>query len=348
MKQTIPFLITGALISSQLLFSQIQGDTKQRARTAHDLGKQGELGHRQTQRPLCTDTDVRAFVPRRSESRLVDIGGPKTVDLLVQAAHDADAEIQIRSTDGLVNVYMPGYIKTGISGTLQRVGASVKVKFSDTNSQAIETYVSVRPDVIEALGKLAVRGANLDSRANACRAIGILRGAAAIPQLGEALHSKDNQTMYEALVALQKIRDASSGPRATFLVRDLDERIQVTAIETAGMLLDKEAAPDLREVIARAHTVRVRRAATSSLAMLADPADHELFLHALMWTTRRWHPHRRRRRPGASEESGGSYHAGKILHRGAQDRAASCRGFCRGRSGKAGHQRVQPAALPGE
>jgi HEAT repeat protein len=277
-KQTILFLITGALISSPLLFSQIQGDTRQRARTAHDLGRQGEQGIPKLA-PFVADTDV--SVRSEAVKSLVDIGGPKTVDLLVQAAHDPDAEIQIRATDGLVNVYLPGFIKTGISGTLQRVGDSVKTKFSDINTQAIESYVTVRPDVIEALGKLAVSGATLDSRANACRALGILRADAAIPQLGEALHSKDNQTIFEALVALQKTRDPSSGTRVTFLVRDLDEKIQVTAIETAGILLDTEATPDLREVIGRTKSARVRRAATTSLAMLADPADHELFVHAL-------------------------------------------------------------------
>jgi HEAT repeat protein len=67
----------------------------------------------------------------------------------------------------------------------------------------------------------------------------------------------------------------------TFLVHDLDERVQVTAIQTAGLLLDHEAAPDLRDVMGRTKSARVRRAATSSLAMLADPADHESFLRDL-------------------------------------------------------------------
>ncbi len=278
MKQTILFLISAAFLSSQILFSQVPGDTKQRARTARDLGHQGEPAIPKLA-SYVTDTDLSVRV--EAVKSLVEIGGPKTVDLLVKAAADPDAEIQIRATDGLVNVYLPGYIKTGVSGSLQRAGTVVKAKFSDTNTQAIDPYVTVRPEVIDALGKLAVSGATLDSRANACRALGILRGSAAIPQLGEALHSKDNQTIYEALVALQKIRDPSSGDRVTFLVRDLDERIQETAIQTAGLLLDKDAAPDLREVIGRGKNLRIRRAAMSSLAMIADPTDHELFLHAL-------------------------------------------------------------------
>src|ERR1700704_4120667 len=114
-------------------------------------------------------------------------------------------EIQIRATDGMVNVYLPGFIKTGLSGTLSRAGASVRGKFTDTNDQAIDPFVQVRPDVIAALGRLARGGASLESRANAARAIGVLRGRAAIPDLVEALRSKDDKLMYESLVALQKI-----------------------------------------------------------------------------------------------------------------------------------------------
>lgn len=159
MKQTtllliISLQIIGALISPPALFSQIQGDTKQRARTARELAKQGEQGIAKLT-PYITDTDV--SVRAEAVKSLDDIGGPKTLDLLIQAAKDPDAEIQIRATDGLVNVYLPGFIKTGLSGTLQRAGDSVKGKFSDTNSQIIDAYVVVRPDVFDALGKLAER-----------------------------------------------------------------------------------------------------------------------------------------------------------------------------------------------
>lgn len=271
MKRTILFLAASVLVFAQ-------GDTKQRARAARDLGKQGEQGLAKLA-PYVTDTDLSVRV--EAVKSLEDIGGPKTVDLLIQAAHDTDPEVQIRSTDGLVNVYLPGYLKSGVSSTLLRIGGAVKIKFSDNNEQIVDAYVEARPEVIEALGRMAVSGASVESRANACRAIGILHGRAAIPQLGEALHSKDNQTMFEALVALEKIRDPTSASRVTFLVHDLDEKVQTTAIQAAGLLLDHEAVTDLRDVLGRTRSVRVRHAAKSSLAMLADPADHEAFLHDL-------------------------------------------------------------------
>ena len=84
----------------------------------------------------------------------------------------------------------------------------------------------------------------MDSRANACRAIGILRGDAALPDLVEALRTKDNNVMYEALAAMQKIRDPPPGPKITYLLRDLDDRVQTTAIETAGILRSHGRAAD--------------------------------------------------------------------------------------------------------
>ena len=254
-------------------------DTKQRIRTVHELAKQGEDAIPKID-PYVNDTDLNVRI--EAVKALVDIGGPRSIDPLVRATHDSDPEIQIRATDGLVNFYLPGYEKTGISGSLQRIGNSVKAKFTDTNDQVIDVFVQVRPDVIEALGKLANGGASLEARANAARALGILRGRAAIPDLAEALHSKDDLVMYEALIALQKIRDPSAAPRVTFLLRDLDQRIQITALETAGVLRNQEAAPEVRDVVAHASAIKVRRAAMSALAMLGEPADRPTFLRNLM------------------------------------------------------------------
>ena len=229
--------------------------------------------------PYLTDPDVSVRV--EAVKALIEIGGPKTLDGLVRAAADNDPEVQIRATDGLVNVYLPGYVKTGLSGTLSRAGNSVTAKFTDTNDQVIDAFVQVRPDVIAALGKLARGGASLDARANAARAVGVLRGRAAIPDLIEALHSKDDKLMYESLVAIQKIGDPSAAPRITFLLRDLEEKIQVQALETTGLLRNQEAAPKVRDALEHARTVKVRRAALEALAMIADPADHAIFLQNL-------------------------------------------------------------------
>jgi HEAT repeat protein len=271
------FLTLLAAAAIQCL-AQADSDPKQRIRSVRDLGKQGEEVIPQVVGYLA-DADLNVRV--EAVKSLVEIGGPKTLDGLVRAAGDNDPEVQIRATDALVNVYLPGYVKTGFSGTLSRAGNSVKGKFTDTDDRIIDAYVTVRPDVIAALGKLARGAGNFDARANAARAIGVLRGRAAIPDLIEALHSKDDKLMYESLVAIQKIGDPSAAPRVAFLVRDLQEKIQTQALETIGLLRDKSAAPDVRGALEHARSVRVRRSALEALALIADPADRTLFLNNL-------------------------------------------------------------------
>jgi HEAT repeat protein len=258
--------------------AQSSEEARQRARSVRELAKQGDDAIPKLA-PYVGDPDLN--VRLEAVKALVEIGGPKTLDPLVRAARDNDPEVQIRATDGLVNFYLPGYVKTGLSGTLQRAGNSVRGKFTDTNDQIIDAFVQVRPDVIEALGKLARGAVSLEARANAARAVGILRGLAAIPDLVEALHSKDDRLMYESLVALQKIRDPSVAPRIAFLLRDLQEKIQVAALETSGILRSREAAPDVRDALEHARTPKIRQAALSALAMIADPADHATFLRYL-------------------------------------------------------------------
>lgn len=281
MKTSSIFILAVAAMGAAAIPCRAQSadsDPKQRVRAVRELGKQGEEIIPQVVAYLA-DADLNVRV--EAAKSLVEIGGPKTVDGLIRATADNDPEVQIRATDGLVNVYIPGYVKTGLSGTLSRAGTSVKGKFTDTDDRIIDAYIMVRPEVIAALGKLARGAANFDARANAARAIGILRGRAAIPDLIEALHSKDDKLMYESLVALQKIGDPSAAPRVTFLLRDLEEKIQIQALETTGLLRNKDAAPDVRDALQHARSVKVRRAALEALAMIADPADRTVFLNNL-------------------------------------------------------------------
>jgi HEAT repeat protein len=264
-----------ALIAS---FACAQQDVKQRVRAAHDLAKQGEDAIPKLL-PYVGDIDISVRI--EAVKALDEIGGPKTVDPLVKLATDPDPEIEVRATDGLVNVYLPGYLKTGLSGSVQRVGTSIKAKFTGPNDQVIDAYVEVRPEVIAALGKLVRTGAGTDARANAARAIGILRGKAAVPDLIEALHSKDDSVMFESLTALEKIRDPSAAPRIAFLLRDLEEKIQIAALSTTGILLNRDAEPDVRNALQHAKNVKVRRAALTTLAMLGVPADREVLLSYL-------------------------------------------------------------------
>jgi len=223
------------------------------------------------------DAEVRIEAVRQ----ITEIGTAGSLDALIPATRDNDPEVQIRATDGLVNFYLPGYVRTGIGASLRRAGTSIKGRFTDTNDQVIDPYVTVRPEVIDALGKLASGGGNMDARANAARALGILRGRKAVPDLVEALHTKNSDVMHESLVALQKIRDESAGPRVTFLLHDLDQKVQIAAIETTGLLRDMDAVPELADVLKRARDAKVKRAALTAIAMLPSEKSRDLYAQYL-------------------------------------------------------------------
>jgi HEAT repeat protein len=245
-----------------------------RPKDVRELAKAGQTAIPRLQELLTNpDMEIRLEAVRQ----IVDIGSQHSLDPLIIATRDNDPEVQIRATDGLVNFYVPGYVKRGLGASLQRVGTSIKGHFTDTNDQVIDTYIKVRPDVIEALGKLARGGSKMEVRANAARAAGILRGRAAVPDLLEALRSKDTDVIYESLNALQKIHDESAGPRLGFLLRDPNQKVQITAIETMGLLQNKAATPDLIEVLTKSKDKKVQRAALSAVAMLPDNANRELY-----------------------------------------------------------------------
>jgi HEAT repeat protein len=257
---------------------QDQSDARQRVRAVRAMASQGQDAIPKIAAYL---RDVDTSVRLEAVKALDDIAGPKTVDALIEATRDNDPEIQIRAADGLVNVYLPGYLKTGVSGTLKRAGDSIRAKFTDTNDQIIDGYVEVPLPVIQALGRQARGGVSFESRANAARALGILRGQAAVPDLLEALNSKDNRLMYESLMALQKIRDPAAGPGLAFLLHDLDEKVRIAALDATGILRNQSAAPQVRDAIDHPLTPKTQRAALNALAMLADPADRGIFLRYL-------------------------------------------------------------------
>jgi HEAT repeat protein len=206
-----------------------------------------------------------------------ELGSQDSVTPLVKATSDGVPEIQMMAVAGLVNFYYPGYIESG----LNKLTTGFKGKFTDTNTQTIPAYINVRPDVIAAIANVLRSSPSPEARATAARAEGVLRGSAAVPDLTAALRSKDDSIMYESFVALQKIGDKSAGPAVAVYVRDLDVKVKIAAIETVGLLKYKEGVPDLERVYNDASNDKVRRAALTSLAMLAEPQSRQIFLSAL-------------------------------------------------------------------
>ncbi len=251
-------------------------EAKARAKAVREYAKSGGSEIIPKLETYLSDPDV--DVRREAVKGMVDIGTQRSLDPLVKATADNDPEIQIRATDGLVNFYVPGYVKTGLTASLRRVGSSVKAKFADTNDLVIDPYIQPRPEVITALGRIASGGASMESRANAARAVGILRGRLALPDLEQAIRSKDSDVIYEALVAIEKIRDPSAGPQIAFLLHDLKEKVQVTAIEATGLLSNHAAVNELRDILDRSRNFKVKRADLTAMAQMPDPQLHGVYV----------------------------------------------------------------------
>ncbi len=229
----------------------------QRIQRIRELGKKNSAALPALAQYLADpDRDIRL----EAVKAIVKIDTEHSLDPLVQATRDKDEDVQIRATDGLVNVYFPGYLsKAGLTGALNRGVRQVKVFFSSRNDQVVDADVEIRPDVAKALSDLVSAGASINARANAALAAGILRDRAALPALVQGLHGKDDDLIFECLVALQKIHDRSAGPGV-------------------GVLGSSSSAPDVRSALQSARNVRVRRAALEALAMLGIADDRPTFL----------------------------------------------------------------------
>lgn len=273
------WILALALAVAAPSLAQEPASSRDKIRQARDLGRRGPEGIAQLS-PLLSDADPE--VRREAVRAVVAIGSQASLDPLVAACSDNDSEVQIVATDGLVNFYVPGYVESGLSGTIRRAGSAITARWSrDENRDVVDPDVPVRPEIITALGRVASGGSSMASRANAARAVGILRGNAALPDLLEGLRSKDDRLIFEALIAIQKLRDPAAGPRVTFLLRDLDEKVQRAAIETAGLLRTAEAVPDLQRVLPDTRSRNVRREAMLALARIATPELRDLFLRYL-------------------------------------------------------------------
>jgi HEAT repeat protein len=276
------WIVVGALWMA-IAWAQVEDlkseDPKRRAKAAEELGKQKDTGSIEALRGLLKDPDrnVRA----EAVAAIVAIGTQHSLNPLIEATRDAESSIQILAVDGLVNFYYPGYVQTGWTAALKRFGTGLKGRVTEVNTLVVDPYVQVAPEVVEALGRVATGGTSMESRALAARAAGILRARAAVPQLVEALKSKDSGVILDSLRALEKIGDKSAGPQISFLLRDLHEPVQVAAIDTMGQLQNRESIPALQDVLKTTKKANPRRAALVALAKMPDPSTKTLFLQYL-------------------------------------------------------------------
>ena len=187
------------------------------------------------------DSDVRA-------EALKSLGMIKDFSALpemIEALKDPNTEVRSVAIRSLVALYTEHDIDFI---TNRRSGWNMLNPFLDTSDhEIVEPYITVDPAIVTAIGEASRSDRERDVRISAIRAIGVLRGAAALTHLADALNA-DQDLRIEVLRAFIKIGDQSAGPHLIPFFRDSDHRVRTQAMVAAGMLKYKPAVDPLLSV----------------------------------------------------------------------------------------------------
>ncbi len=197
---------------------------------------------------------------------------------LIEATADLSPRVQALAVDGLVDFYVPEYANLGRMDSVQSFASALKGRFSKPTPLTVPAYVRVRSEVINAFAEVLVHGRSEQARANAARAIGIVKGHEAVEALLVGVRSRSPSVIFESVVALKKIEDPSVGRHLVFLLRDLDPVLQQAVIQTVGQLRTSEAVDELVRIIHETNRDRIREAALIALAKIPDNGQRELFI----------------------------------------------------------------------
>ena len=209
---------------------------------------------------------------------LIKVGGQQCLEPLREFTRDANPDFQSMAVDGIVNFYIPGYVKFGWLNSVKSFGSNVKKRFTTPEPMIVQPSLQPASADIAAIAPLITGGSSMDSRANAARAVGILRGSAALPQLKEALRSENDTVVIEALRSLEKIGDLSVGPEVVPSLASPNADVRAAAAHAAGQLRVKEAIGDLSRLAKGDSDKTVRRESLVALAKIPENGEERTFL----------------------------------------------------------------------
>ena len=168
-----------------------------------------------------------------------------SIPVMVASLKDTDVEVRKIAIKSLVTFYT----ETDVDFiTSRRAGWNVLNPFLDTDDhEIIEPFVDVEPSIINGLGETAGNDREREVRICAIRALGVLRGKAAIPRLGDAMNA-DQEVRIDVLRTFIKINDPSAGTYLVPFFRDSDRKVRTQAMVAAGLLKYRPGVDSLLEV----------------------------------------------------------------------------------------------------
>jgi HEAT repeat protein len=263
-----------------LIFDLKNPDPVRRKEAARLLGE--NKVQRATPDLVAAAADPDAAVRKEIVGALDKMRDMRALPAFVKLSADADASIRDQCILGLINLYIPQ--GGGLVGTLNKV-ANFFNPWSDEWGDVV-----VEPDVrVDASAIAAIRDRLKDTedsiRLKGARALGILKGNAAVPALVEALHqSQTNATRFEIIRAICKIGDVSAAHDLMSYMEYNDYKVRNEAVYAIGRLRYHEAAAEMVRLYEKETALPAklidkpyRESLLDALAFIADPAASPLF-----------------------------------------------------------------------
>jgi HEAT repeat protein len=291
-------LIVPAMAETQSLETLLAYLKSPNSDTRRDAAK--KLGERRIRDPLAVD--ALAVAARRDEDKDVRAEAMKSLGMIkdmtampdmLDGLKDAQKNVRSETVHSLVALYTEHDIDFIIN---HRKGFNRLNPFMDTDDhEIVEPYIAVEPSLISALGETARADLDREVRISAIRALGVLRGRAAIPQLADALNA-DQDVRVDVIRTFIKIGDVESGRYLVPFFRDTDEKVRNQAMFATGFLKYKGAVQPLLSVYGRGPESRSTvqsvknvfspitqrdKAALVALAMIGDDRAEQVFVENL-------------------------------------------------------------------
>jgi len=211
-----------------------------------------KLGQRRVRNQLAVE--ALAVAAHKDEDRNVRIEALQSLGMIkdfsalpemLDALRDENSEVRGIAIKSLVALYTEHDIDFILN---RREGWNLFNPFLDTKDhEIVESYVVIDPTIVSAIGESARGDRDRGVRISAIRALGVLRGSAAILHMADAL-AADQDVRIEALRAFIKIGDPSAGRYVIPFFRDSNQQVRTQAMVAAGMLKYKPAVMPLLSV----------------------------------------------------------------------------------------------------
>jgi HEAT repeat protein len=261
--------------TDSLIYDLKNPDAPRRTEAARQLGTAKFLPAIPALLPLAEDPDV--AVRRQVELALEEMNDIRVLPGLVVLSADSEPDIRARAVRALVDVHLPR--PGGPTAALMKLGNLINPTLDEGADAVVEPDVPVDASVVTAL-RARLSDSEDGIRRNSAEGLGILRGAAGIPELLQAIgQDRDPDVRFQAVRALRKIGDASVGDRLLPGLNLNVDKVRNEIIITLGALKYREAVPDLTRVYEEAKPgERAHFLALSSLADIGAPASRPVFL----------------------------------------------------------------------